>query len=299
MEDVVARAADQLYAVPPRRFVHERTAAAATARAAGDRRAAAAIGRLRRPTVAAWLVNLLALQRPELVAQFSELADSLRRAQRQLDGAQLRELAAQRRATVSGLVAEAKSLARASDPEVSEDKLPLAEVEATLLAALADAEVAEQMRSGRLVRAERPAGFGEPAKPALRLVTEQDTGGGPAAAAPAPARGEPETAPPATEQAAQAATRVAREQAESALGQARAAATAARAEWESCRAQQQAAEQEVAEVDAALAELSARRSVLAGQLTSAEAAAFRARRELAQAEERVAAAEAALAQLPQ
>ena len=47
--------------------------------------------RLRKPTVAAWLVNLLALRRPELVADLVGLAEELRSAQRELRGARLRD----------------------------------------------------------------------------------------------------------------------------------------------------------------------------------------------------------------
>ena len=53
-------------------------------------------------------------------------------------------------------------------------KLPLGEVEATLTAALAEPEIAEQVRSGRLIRAATYAGFGEVPRPRLRLVTDDD-----------------------------------------------------------------------------------------------------------------------------
>src|SRR5918998_5377338 len=122
------------------------------ARRAGDPKAAREIARLRRPTVAAWLVNLLALERPELVADLVQLAESLRTAQRELRGAKLRELSAQRRAVVGALVTEVRKLAAAESAAPPAGKLPLAEVEATLNAALSDTEVAEQVRAGRLLR---------------------------------------------------------------------------------------------------------------------------------------------------
>ncbi|MDG4793351.1 hypothetical protein [Micromonospora sp. WMMD1082] len=161
----------QLYRTPPDRFVAARDAAAAQARHDGDPRAAREIARLRRPTVAAWLVNLLALERPELVAELAELAGALREAQRQLRGPRLRELSAQRRAVVGALVAEIRRLAADVEGAPSTGKLPLAEVEATLNAALSDTEVAEQVRSGRLLRPAHYAGFGEVPRPQLRLVT--------------------------------------------------------------------------------------------------------------------------------
>ncbi|MFI7216068.1 hypothetical protein [Micromonospora maritima] len=165
--DVVRR----LYATPPDRFVAARDAAVAEARQAGDPRTAREIGRLRRPTVAAWLVNLLAIRRPELVADLTQLAEALRAAQRDLRGGTLRELSAQRRAVVGALVAEVRRLAAAEPAAPPAGKLPLGEVEATLNAALSDTEVADQVRAGRLLRASHYAGFGEVPRPQLRLVT--------------------------------------------------------------------------------------------------------------------------------
>ncbi|MGC5018560.1 hypothetical protein [Micromonospora sp. DT47] len=161
----------QLYRTPPDRFVAARDAAVAEARRAGDAAGARQIARLKRPTVAAWLVNLLALERPELVADLAQLAEALRAAQRDLKGPKLRELSAQRRAVVSALVAEVRRIAAGTPDAPSAGKLPLAEVEATLNAALADTEVAEQVRSGQLLRAAHYAGFGEVPRPQLRLVT--------------------------------------------------------------------------------------------------------------------------------
>ncbi|MDM4722456.1 hypothetical protein QTQ03_23755 [Micromonospora sp. WMMA1363] len=171
MPDPTRELVRQLYRTPPDRFVAARDAAAAEARRSGDVRVAREIGRLRRPTVAAWLVNLLALDRPELVADLGRLAESLRSAQRELRGAKLRDLSAQRRAVVGALVAEARRLAAGVEGAPSAGKLPLAEVEGTLNAAISDVEVAEQVRSGRLLRAASYAGFGEVPRPQLRLVT--------------------------------------------------------------------------------------------------------------------------------
>ncbi|WP_229399810.1 hypothetical protein [Micromonospora okii] len=164
----------RLYSEPPDRFVATRDAAVADARRAGDPAAAREIARLRRPTVAAWLVNLLALRRPELVADLTSLAEALRTAQRDLRGPRLRELSAQRRAVVAALVAEARRLAGEVEGAPPPGKLPLAEVEATLNAALSDADVAERVRAGRLLRATSYAGFGEVPRPQLRLVTGGD-----------------------------------------------------------------------------------------------------------------------------
>jgi hypothetical protein len=164
----------QMYEAPPDRFVAARAAAIADARKAGDKDTAKRLAALRKPTVAAWLVNLLALRQPEMIDQLVELSNALRTAQRSLKGDALRELTAQRRQVVSALVSAARKLAVAEDPQAA-GKLPLGEVEATLTAALAEPEIAEQVRSGRLIRAATYAGFGEVPRPRLRLITADDT----------------------------------------------------------------------------------------------------------------------------
>jgi len=165
LTDVVAR----LYTVPPDAFVAEREDAVGRARKAGDRQLAARIAKLRKPTLAAWLVNLLAHQRPDQVGELLALGDELRDAQRDLRGAELRELSLRRRAAVTSLVREAHHLAVAAGRPVR-DKLPLAEVEQTLAAALAEQSVADEVRAGRLTRPMLYAGFGETPRPQLRLL---------------------------------------------------------------------------------------------------------------------------------
>jgi hypothetical protein len=273
--DKLAEIADRLYALPPRDFVAQRDAAVAEARTAGDEVTAAAVAKLRRPSVAAWLVNLLALRRPELVAELAELSAALHTAQRELDGAQLRELTAQRRATVAALVGQARSLASAADAELSDSKLPMAEVEKTLNAALADRDVAEAVRSGRLIRAVGYEGFGELPRARLRLVTSE----------PGEAPAEKDTG------------EVTRPAAEAELAEARAAAEAANAELERVTTEQREAKQALADVEAAMAELAGRRTAATERLTQAEAAGLVARRAVVAARRRVGEAEALANQL--
>jgi hypothetical protein len=156
-----------LYALPPEQFIAARDEAVKQAKAAGDRRLAAEIAKLRRPTVAAWVVNRLAQERPEMIEELLDLGEALRSAQRNLRGDELRELSLQRRALVSALAREAVVLARR---EHRRDNLPVAEVEATLTAALADPEVAEMVRTGQLTRTVEYTGFGETPRPRLRLL---------------------------------------------------------------------------------------------------------------------------------
>ena len=285
MADAPTELADRLYAVPPRRFVAERDAAVAAARAGGDAAAAAALSRLRRPTVAAWLVNLLALRRPDLVTELTDLAAALRVAQQRLHGADLRELATRRRAVVARMVAAARSLAVDTEPELDGAKLPLAEVETTLAAALADPAVAARVRAGRLLRPVTHAGFGEPAGASLRLVPGGAGGGaaGPAA-----------QAPPADQPAAQAREVQAREAerraAEAALADAEAAlAGVAGAKREAKRALTEI-ETALAGLEARLTEQRAARVGATRRLAQVEAAELAARRAVVTARRRVATA---------
>jgi hypothetical protein len=147
--------------------VPARNEAVRRARAAGDRQLAAQIAKLRRPTVGAWVINRLAREHPELIEELLALGEALRSAQRDLRGDELRELSVRRRVLVTELSREAIRLARR---DRRRDNVPVAEIEATLTAALADPAVAEQVRRGRLTRTVAYTGFGETPRPRLRLV---------------------------------------------------------------------------------------------------------------------------------
>src|SRR5215469_14671 len=131
---------------------------AAQARAAGDRDLALAIGGLRRPVVSAWLVNQLAREARDQVAELVALGESLRQAQQDLAGERVRELSAQRRTLVAGLVAEAKWIA-ARDGRPAGLQVER-EVDATLQAALADSGAAAAVQAGCLASPLSYAGLG-------------------------------------------------------------------------------------------------------------------------------------------
>ncbi|WP_426510071.1 hypothetical protein ACPPVO_04865 [Dactylosporangium sp. McL0621] len=185
MADALAAVVARLYSAPPEDFIALRGEAVAKARSARDTALAGAIGKLRKPTVAAWLVNRLAHERPDLVAELLELAEQLRAAQRELRGADLRELSVRRRSTVAALAREAVRLAGRGPG----GNLPVTEVEATFAAALADTDAAAEVRAGRLTKALEYTGFGETPRPNLRLV---QGGGAPPAAAVTPIRSAPD-----------------------------------------------------------------------------------------------------------
>jgi hypothetical protein len=303
IDDLIRR----LYEAPPDGFVAARSAAIADAKKAGDTVTAKRLAALRKPTVAAWLVNLLALRRPELIDELVELATALRSAQRSLKGDELRELTTQRRQIVSALVVAARKLAVAEEPGLAAGKLPLAEVEATLTAALAEPDIAEQVRTGRLIRAATYAGFGEVPRPRLRLITADDDG---SAAADAGADEEPaddDEAEPAGAEPARptarertAAERRRRERAQRVrelkreLSQAQAAEHRADAQLERAEAAERDAGHLVEDLDNELAELERRRAEAQADVARRKLARRTAEREAAAARRRVGDVQAAL-----
>jgi len=151
--------ADELYALAPAAFTADRDEQAGRARAAGDAGLAGEIKKLRRPTVSAWLVNLLAREDSGQVDDLLELGRSLREAQQALDGDRLRELSAERRRLVAALTQEVQRLAADAGQAVSAQVER--EVQDTLEAALADQGMADAVRSGRLTKPLSYAGLGE------------------------------------------------------------------------------------------------------------------------------------------
>ena len=153
---------DALYALPPDEFVAARDALARRLMDAGENDRAAALKKLRRPTVSAWAVNLGGRQAPELLEALTDLRGQLEKAQRQLlSGVRTTELAGltrQRREQVDDLVEQAVAAAAEAGRDVSGHR---DEVRATFEAALADPEAAALVRAGRLEKPlPAPAGFG-------------------------------------------------------------------------------------------------------------------------------------------
>ncbi|WP_050670947.1 hypothetical protein [Luteipulveratus halotolerans] len=153
-------AAEQLYAELPGGFIAARDARVKQARSDGDRDLAGQIKALRRPNVAAWLVNLLARADGGL-DELVDLAARLREAQSRLDGAAMKTLGQERGQVVGELTQRAVTLAGEADPAYK-DSVPIREqVTATLGAAVADPAAELAVRSGRLVNPLSYAGFGE------------------------------------------------------------------------------------------------------------------------------------------
>src|SRR5450755_1161406 len=153
--NLVREAAAELYSGDPAGFIQRRGDLAAQARASGDAAAAKAIRGLRKPTRSAWAVNRLMREDPDVPARLSALGAGLRAAEGALDGRKLRQLSQDRRELIAALTRQALAAAGARDAPAA-----FQEVAATLSAAVADPQVAAELREGSLVRPVQRSGFG-------------------------------------------------------------------------------------------------------------------------------------------
>ena len=137
---------DELYGLLPSEFTAARNAAARDL----DKHERDEVMALKKPSAAAWVVNLLVRHRPDQVDQVLELGEQLREAQGDLDRDALAELSRQRRQLVGALAKQGVALADVAGQKVS--SAALEEVAQTLQAGMSDADAAVAVRSGRLVR---------------------------------------------------------------------------------------------------------------------------------------------------
>lgn len=145
--------AAELYGLPLADFTPERDARAKAAKgqSSGGPALAAALKALKKPSTAAWVVNLLVRYETEQVEQVISVGALLREAQTGMDAAQLRELTKQRRQLTAAVTTRARGLAREHGLRVTE--AVATQVEATLTAAMIDESAAQAVRSGLLVSA--------------------------------------------------------------------------------------------------------------------------------------------------
>ena len=276
-------AAADLYQISPEDFVERRKQLTAEARAAGDRELARQIGRLRRPTRTAWLVNSLAHRQPERLSELFELGAQLSDAQRRLAGDDLRKLSARRRTLIDTLSRQAVDIGHELGYSAPDGTFQ--EISQTLQAALGDHDVATLVQQGTLTQGMVYGGFGSDDLAAALAASTT-------AAAP---RTEPDAEPAPADQDQQPAEDPAlaaeRERLRAAAADAQAAAEEA----------EQAAEQATAHAD----ELADRVESLRSELREAEAAERDARSEARSARKQLtelrqaaaqAAADAAVAQ---
>jgi hypothetical protein len=284
MADLVDEAAGRLYGLPLEEFTRERDALARQLRKEKERDAAAAVGKLPKPSQAAWSANQLAREQRDLVDELLAAGEALREAQDAAIGgkgaAALRDAAAVERKAVDVLVNAAKDL-RPGGRKPSETTLE--RLRNTLHAAAGDEEVRAALDAGRLVEDAAAtgawgllapvAGDEEPAAPRERQRTRT-----------APRRAAPKRKRTAEETAAEreAAEREAAERAE-AVREARERRQRLEAELREARADRRARDRELAR-----AERESERA--AKRLEAALAAADEAREQADEAREELEAA---------
>jgi len=153
--EAMADELDELYEVKQEEFTVLRTKLAVAAKQRGDTDAAKRIAAARKPTMAAWVVNRLALRDHDITARLAGLGERLKDAHSAMDGDRIRALSAEQRRLVDDVARAAFEEAELADPSAALRD----DVTGTLQAAIADPDVASRL--GRLTKAEQWSGFGE------------------------------------------------------------------------------------------------------------------------------------------
>jgi len=151
-------AADALYAAPGADFIATRNELAKQLKTDGDQLGSTRLKAMRKPTVAAWVANLLARKLPDDLDDLLALGDEFREATADLDGDRLRELTPRRHQLLDKLSTEATRLSGDEGQKVSADVGQ--KLRETLDAALIDPAAGDAVREGRLSSALRHVGFG-------------------------------------------------------------------------------------------------------------------------------------------
>lgn len=277
MSEELLEIADELYGLAPGEFTPARDARVKELKGTD---LAAGVKRLKRPSVAAWVVNQLVRYETEQVEQVLSVGAALREAQAKLAGDELRELTRQRRQLTAAVTTRARAVAAERGVKVTAAVSD--QVEATLTAAMVDEACAAAVRSGLLVAALSATGV-DAADVAGAVALPEALGFA------APAREEePEQRPELHVVPDPEADQKARRAAEEALG----AAEAVLAEAESAR---DAAAQDVAELEAAGMQLQSELDELRRKIAELEERAEEVDEELADAEDVRAEAESAVA----
>jgi hypothetical protein len=156
--DPLLSIAEELYSLPPAEFTGTRNQWSKQTKADGDPELAKRVTELRKPSTAAWVVNMLMRHQGEQMTQVLELGASLRKAQSDLDADALRELTRQRRQLTTAVTRQGRDLARDLGQKVTEAVAD--QVQGTLHAAMVDEDAAAAVRSGLLVSSLTATGVG-------------------------------------------------------------------------------------------------------------------------------------------
>jgi DNA repair exonuclease SbcCD ATPase subunit len=148
MAEELLEIADGLYGLPLPEFTPARDA---RAKALKGTPLAPRVKALRKPSTAAWVVNMLVRRETAQVEQVLSVGAALRQAQASMSGEELRALTRQRRQLTAAVTTQARRVANDAGARVTDAVSD--QVEATLTAAMVDEHCALAVRSGLLVAA--------------------------------------------------------------------------------------------------------------------------------------------------
>src|SRR4051794_24306198 len=153
--------ADRLYAEPLPDFTSGRDAAAKEIGSGdgADKALAARVKALKKPSIAAWALNVLVRRESAQIDQVLEVGESLRAAAESMSGEDLRALTRQRRQLTNALAGTARDLAREQDVRLTSAVID--QVEGMLTAAMLDPVAARVVRSGLVITAFTSTGISE------------------------------------------------------------------------------------------------------------------------------------------
>lgn len=294
MTDSLLEIADQLYGLPLADFTPARDAVAKEHKA--DKSFSAQVKALKKPSLAAWVVNLLVRRDAPQVEQVLAVGAALREAQANLDGEELRALTRQRRQLTAAVTTQARGLAHEEGVKVTQAVAD--QVEATLTAAMVDEGAAAAVRSGLLVAALTATGVGE--ADVMGALAAPEAAGFVAVPRDATPPPRPDLHivpdPEADEKARRAATKVV-DEARSEVDAARVALSAAVEEVEALQAKSLQLQAEVDELKGRIAQIESDLEENDDELADAEDVKSEAADTVAETEAELAKAEAALARL--
>jgi hypothetical protein len=288
--DELLAIADDLYALPLGEFTPARDAKAKELKGTD---LAAPVKALKKPSLAAWVVNLLVRRDAEQVEQVLSLGAALRDAAAGMDGDELRTLTRQRRQLTAAVTTGARALAASAGVKVTQAVAD--QVEATLTAAMVDPRCTDAVRSGLLVTALASTGVDEVDLSAA-VATPEALGFTASPVVPGPPDLHVVPDPDADEKAVSAAQERL-EAAAAAASAAEAALSAATTTVDELEARTMQLQAEIDELRRKLAELETASEEVDEELSEAEDARSEAEAALADAARDRDAAEKALAQL--
>lgn len=285
--------ADELYGLTLAEFTPARDAKAKELKGTP---LAAQVKALKKPSTAAWVVNLLVRRETEQVEQVLAVGAALREAQASMSGDSLRELTKQRRQLTAAVTTQARRVAREAGTKVTDAVAD--QVEATLTAAMVDEQCGLAVRSGQLVAALTTTGL-DPADVAAAVAVPEALGfTATAREEEPPSRPDLHVVPdPEADRKAIAAAEAALAAASETLDEATAAYDEVRSSYDDLEARSLQLQAEIDELRGKIAELESTAEEVDDEMSDAEDARTEAEAAVAQAREARDAAQAALDKL--